>query len=138
MKKIISVLGVVLLMMGVSACKSNEKTEPAVLTSSSVDWLGTYKGILPCADCTGIQTKITLLADTTYVLDWQYMDKEGSSFSKTGTFRWNESDSLIILDNIENAPSHYKLGKNTLTQLDMEGKVITGELAENYVLAKSE
>ncbi|MDR0682204.1 MAG: copper resistance protein NlpE [Dysgonamonadaceae bacterium] len=138
MNKIIIMLSVVLLMTGMSACKLNRKTESVVSTSFSADWLGKYTGILPCADCEGIQTQITLLADTTYKLDWQYIDKENASFSETGTFQWNEADSLIILNNMEDGPSCYKVGKNTLTQLDLEGEIITGELAENYVLVKSE
>lgn len=125
-------------MTGMSACKPNKKTEPAAPASFSADWSGKYTGILPCADCEGIQTQVTLFADSTYKLDWQYMNKENASFSETGTFQWNESDSLITLNNTEGAPSYYKVGKNTLTQLDMEGKVITGDLAGNYVLVKSE
>ena len=37
---------------------------------------------------------------------------------------------------MENAPKFYFVGENTLTQLDMEGKKITGSLAEEYILSK--
>ena len=30
---------------------------------NSLDWNGVYKGVLPCADCEGIETVITLLND---------------------------------------------------------------------------
>jgi hypothetical protein len=33
-------------------------------------------------------------------------------------------------------PPYYKLGENTLTHLDLDGNVITGDLADDYVLKK--
>jgi uncharacterized lipoprotein NlpE involved in copper resistance len=133
MKKIVFVLSVAFLMIGMSACKSKEKTEPAA--PLSINWQGTYTGTLPCADCPGIQTQITLSADNTYKVDWQYLDKE-NVYTQTGTFQWNESDSIVTLDISDETPFCYKVGENTLTQLDMDGNAITGELAENYVLVK--
>ena len=32
---------------------------------NSLDWNGTYKGVLPCADCAGIEKEITLYKDQT-------------------------------------------------------------------------
>jgi uncharacterized lipoprotein NlpE involved in copper resistance len=133
MKKTVFVLIVILLVNGMSACKSNEKKEPA--TPSQENWLGTYTGILPCADCPGIRTQVTLFADSTYEVNRQYIDRE-EVYSQAGGFYWNESDSVIVLNDSGEAPSCYKTGENTLTQLDLNGDVITGELAENYVLRK--
>ena len=33
---------------------------------NSLDYIGTYKGILPCADCEGIETELELNSDKTY------------------------------------------------------------------------
>ncbi|GGD94473.1 copper resistance protein NlpE [Planktosalinus lacus] len=40
---------------------------PDISTSeNSLDWHGTYQGILPCADCEGIQTEVTLHDNNTH------------------------------------------------------------------------
>lgn len=35
---------------------------------NSLDWEGTYKGILPCADCEGIETMVILKDNDRYTL----------------------------------------------------------------------
>ncbi len=37
-------------------------------SQNSLDWAGVYEGVLPCADCPGIQTRLTLSRDETYEL----------------------------------------------------------------------
>lgn len=61
-----------------AACQSNppaaeSETMPNADNSrSSLDWAGTYRGNLPCADCPGIKTEITLLADGSYRMGMFY------------------------------------------------------------------
>ena len=55
---------------------------------------------------------------------------------KTGTLTWNAAGNTVILAGIENAPNQYFVGENAVTQLDMAGNKITGQLAEKYMLAK--
>jgi uncharacterized lipoprotein NlpE involved in copper resistance len=129
MKKIVFMLGVILLMIGVNACKSKGNTEP------TMDWPGTYTGVLPCADCEGIQTRITLYSDYTYKMWYQYMGKGDETFNESGTFHREGDSDVITLEGKDSF--QYKVGENTLTHLDADGRVITGELAEYYVLVKS-
>ena len=35
---------------------------------NSLDWAGTYEGVLPCADCPGTKTRLTLNQDGSYRL----------------------------------------------------------------------
>jgi hypothetical protein len=42
---------------------------------------------------------------------------------------------VVSLD-LSGGPQHYQVGENILRQLDLDGKVITGNLAEMYVLRK--
>ena len=35
---------------------------------NSLDWVGIYEGVLPCADCPGIKTRLTLNYDGSYRL----------------------------------------------------------------------
>jgi uncharacterized lipoprotein NlpE involved in copper resistance len=106
-------------------------------SQNSLDWKGTYKGVTPCADCEGIETEITLNADLTFTLKTKYLGKgDGKVFQEAGSFVWDKTGGIISLEGLKGRPSQYKVGENRLIQLDMEGNVITGDLAEKYVLIK--
>jgi uncharacterized lipoprotein NlpE involved in copper resistance len=106
-------------------------------SQNSLDWQGTYKGVTPCADCEGIETEIILNLDLTYVLKTKYLGKgDGKVFEEKGSFVWDKSGGKITLKGGQGGPSQYKVGENQLIQLDMEGKVIEGDLAEMFILKK--
>jgi len=118
-------LMVVLPLFGLGSC----------LSKNSLDWDGVYIGTIPSASGSGIDVCIKLNKDNTYELTYEYIDKPENSFDFTGKFTWDSTGNIIHID-IADAPSYYKVTKNKLIQLDMEGKPITGKLAENYVLRK--
>jgi uncharacterized lipoprotein NlpE involved in copper resistance len=101
----------------------------------TLDWAGVYTGIIPAADAEGIDAKITLTSEGTYLVSYRYIGKSNQLYTSTGPFKWNDKGNIITLNN-KDVPPHYLVGKGTLTQLDMKGKVITGKLAANYVLKK--
>ena len=143
MKNFVYVIGICVFVLGMSACKSKgstklETSESGDNSKNSLDWTGVYTGILPCADCAGIFTQITLQTDNTYQLQINYIGKEESVETIEGTFQWNSAGSIITLSGLKekSMPSAYKVGEGKLIQLNMEGKVITGELASNYELTK--
>jgi uncharacterized lipoprotein NlpE involved in copper resistance/heat shock protein HslJ len=106
-------------------------------SQNALDWSGTYKGITPCADCEGIETEVILNKDLTFVIKTKYLGKgDAKVFEEKGTFEWDNTGSIILLQGLKGSPSQYKVGENKLIQLDMDGKVITGQLAEKYVLPK--
>lgn len=106
-------------------------------SQNSLDWQGTYKGITPCADCEGIETEIVLNSDLTFVSKTKYLGKgDGKVFAETGSFVWDKTGKNIRLQVSVVRPSQYQVGENRLMQLNMEGKPITGDLAEKYVLIK--
>lgn len=120
---------------------STVKTGDAAVNDShnaqnSLDWNGTYKGVLPCADCEGIQTELTLNQDMTFVLKRNYMGRDTKFPEDKGTFKWDSSGSKVELIGLKDQPTHYFVGENKLIQLDMEGKEITGALADKYILKK--
>ena len=106
-------------------------------SQNALDWAGSYKGVIPCADCEGIETEIVLNQDLTYVKKTKYLGKgDGKIFEENGSFVWDKSGGSISLKTSTGGPSHYKVGENQLIQLDMQGKPITGDLADKYVLRK--
>lgn len=106
-------------------------------SQNSLDWSGTYKGILPCSGCDGIETEITLSKDMNYLRLTKYLGKKNAMVGELrGKFTWNEEKSLVNLEGVEDGPSQFKVGENTLTQLDMKGNEISGANADKYILRK--
>jgi heat shock protein HslJ len=120
---------------------SQQPEKPALSADnsrSSLDWAGTYSGLLPCADCEGIQTVITLTKDLTYRIRTKYMGRKDAPVEKSGLFNWNKDGSQIELLGYKagTMPVYYLVGEDKLIQLDMQGNRITGKLADNYILKK--
>lgn len=152
MKKIIFT-GLVAFSFLVVSCNSTKKDSENLETNTtaempisdghnaenSLDIAGVYKGVLPCADCEGIQTTIVLNDDNTYKLTTLYQtDKKGDNeFVENG--KWSIAVNTLTLENaVKNGEPHMKyfVGENTLTQLDLDGNKIEGALAEHYILRK--
>jgi len=105
-------------------------------SANSLDWAGVYKGVVPCADCEGIETLLRLNMDNSYQLSTVYLGKDATPFKQAGSFEWDAKGSVIRLLNQKDGPALYKVVENQLIQLDMQGQLITGDLAENYKLSK--
>ena len=110
---------------------------------TSLDWNGTYSGVTPCASCEGISTVLTLKLDNSYVLETSYLGEAEAGqkpkvFAEAGSFEWNQAGNKISLmgDTSRQSPQQFQVGENQLFMLDIEGKRITGSLADNYRLAK--
>ncbi|MCS6136746.1 copper resistance protein NlpE [Shewanella baltica] len=109
------------------------KTVPVGDTSqNSLDWAGSYEGVLPCASCEGIQTLITLQSDNSFVQETVYLGKDEKILKLMGKAAWDEKGQKITLED----GTQYLVGENQLIMLDTEGQRITGDLATNYVLKK--
>ncbi|MCU8044138.1 MULTISPECIES: copper resistance protein NlpE [unclassified Shewanella] len=147
MKK--SLCYIALLALFTTACSEAPKEETAVNTAqaqteaaksvpvgdtsqNSLDWAGSYEGVLPCASCEGMQTLITLQADNSFVQETVYLGKDEKILKLMGKVIWDELGQKITLED----GTQYLVGENQLIMLDTEGKRITGELAANYVLKK--
>lgn len=115
------------------------KTElptPAPTATNSTDYLGIYKGTLPCADCQGIETSLELSEDFSYTIVRKYIGKSDKPIESGGTFRWDADGKRIRLDNAKDSNEQYLVGDRQLTKLDNEGAVIGGKSANRYILRK--
>lgn len=102
---------------------------------NSLDYIGTYTGKVPTASGEGMIVSITL-SDSTFVKNTEYVNKKNSKSEDKGKYTWNAAGNTVILEGVKDAPNQYFVGENTLTQLDMEGNKVVGDLAEQYVLKK--
>lgn len=145
MKRIVLPLAAACLLGEIAGCAWTRRPDanevspgvPASDTSrTSIDWDGRYRGVVPCADCEGIETVITLSEDGRYVLQTRYLGKETSAHKTEGTFSWNTAGNMIKLAGVTDRPAQYLVGENVLIQLDMNGQPLTGGLAAKYRLEK--
>ena len=104
---------------------------------NALDWPGNYSGVLPCADCEGIQTTITLRADGTYERKLVYIGKSADPVQQSGRFSWNAAGSVVTLALPDGATQMYQVGENQLIHLDQAGNRISGDLGTRYVLRQS-
>ncbi len=124
--------------MALASCGTSSKMtknvpDAAHNSQNSLDWPGVYMGVLPCADCEGLQTTIRVLKDSDYLIQTRYLGTdEESSFRDSGQFSWDKNGRIITLDN----GNKYLVGENNLTQLNQDGKKVTGALADHYILNK--
>ncbi|MBP6948742.1 MAG: copper resistance protein NlpE N-terminal domain-containing protein [Candidatus Pacebacteria bacterium] len=105
-------------------------------TQNSLDVDGVYSGTLPCASCSGIETTLELNKGT-YTLVEKYLKSDTLVSTTTGSFTWKDKN-VIQLTGIATGTRSvmYKVGENTITQLNMDGNMVTGETAPFYTLKK--
>lgn len=66
--------------------------------SEWLDFENSYRGVLPCADCEGIDYTLNLFADSTYYMKFDYLGKE-RSFYQWGKWLLSSNQKILILDN---------------------------------------
>ena len=67
-----------------------------------------WRGVLPCADCEGIETSLFLEKDGTWVMNERYLGarEEPSSFASYGT--WARTADKLVLTDSKGEKSYYR------------------------------
>lgn len=142
MKKL-SIIVAVMVLAGCSAqnSKTTDSSIPVhqgtVIDSSTarnaLDWAGVYEGVLPCADCEGIKTTLTLNSDNSFKLEQAYEKGNTTYITKpvVGKFVWNKTKPLISFKDGDDTRTYF-IGEGYATAYDMEGNPIQSQL--NYTL----
>jgi copper homeostasis protein (lipoprotein) len=120
------------------SCKSIP--EKSTIEDNGQNIYGEYNGVLPCADCDGIQTKIRINKDETFEIEKTYLGNSTNTIHSKGSFSWNQPGAAITLtDENKKTPLLYlAIGDNKLIQLDLKGNMISNRISEKYVLYKNE
>ena len=96
---------------------------PAIApTSGDFATPATYSGVLPCADCPGIDHSLTLRSGGLYLLRRTYQDKPAGNHTETG--RWQAENGLLILSNGLATQLFDIVDATTLRQLDSTAQAI--------------
>lgn len=109
---------------------------PATAQSGSLNEVaGLYSGTIPCADCPGIQYKLSLLRDGTYEESALYIDRSTTPVTVGGTYTVEEQ-SIVKLGGNPYSMGLFRILPSGLQMLDAGGNEITGALADRYMLTK--
>lgn len=101
----------VLIVAAVAACDGNKPVEstsaPAVdetpvvdmhNSRNSLNWSGTYEGVLPCEDCAGVHVRLTLSQDSTFEIVTRRLVRDAVPSAGRGQFEWQADGNTIVLD----------------------------------------
>ena len=91
-----------------------------------------WRSVLPCADCEGIETSLFLEKDGSWVMNEHYLGGKGepSSFASYGS--WARTADKLVLTDSKGEKRYYRAKGETLEMLDREGHPIVSSL--NYTL----
>ncbi|PJX25179.1 hypothetical protein CAP47_02460 [Psychroflexus sp. S27] len=115
--------------------EKQEKQEEVIdnhTSQISLDWAGTYQGVIPCADCPGIEMTVKLSEDQSIEIKSVYQDKD-TEFIEDSEFEWLD-DGLRIYSEVDKQKYYFKIEENQIVFLDQEGNKIDSDL--NYTLKK--
>ena len=91
--------------------------DPAHNSRNSLDWAGMYEGVLPCADCPGVQTRLTLNRDESYELSSLYLDRDSAARVVRGRFSWQPSGNAITLEG-QHGGQQFAVGEGRVALLE--------------------
>mgnify|MGYP005749718415 FL=1 len=98
---------------------------------------GTYEGTLPAADCPGIKTVLTINADSTYLLQQDYIDREDGHDEASGVLEVLDGNVLMLVRPSSGEHTFYKVkDAESIAMTDSLGNEAEGEIAKLYVLTK--
>jgi len=95
-------------------------TPDAHNSRNSLSWAGLYEGVLPCADCPGIKTRLTLRHDGSYELVTEYLERPLPARTARGQFTWNAAGGAITLD-VAGGGQAFMVGEGRLLPLGRDG-----------------
>ncbi|KGA25001.1 copper homeostasis protein [Pectobacterium brasiliense] len=87
-----------------------------------------YRGVLPCADCGGIDTSLFLEKDGTFVLREQYQTtrEDNNTFASYG--QWRRTADKLVLTDSSGEKRYFRPVDNSLEMLDQQGLPINSSL----------
>ncbi|ANH81559.1 hypothetical protein A8C56_11765 [Niabella ginsenosidivorans] len=131
MKQAVQIIAATLLL----ACNTGPDKESESAKAPVVTGISEYEGVLPCADCPGIQTNLRLLEDSSlFILTEKYEGRKGI-YQEKGAFELHPADTTMVLT-LKNGKRFFKVAVGQLIQLDQNGTSIKGSSTGRYILKK--
>jgi hypothetical protein len=126
-----------------SRATAREQEDPSAHANhidESKDFHGVFYGYLPCNDCSGIKTTLSLKQNNNYLLVTQPARDSSREFYEKGKYTWDEKTHLLVLTpRKDEAPKQYLIkDEGTVVPLNSDGTQMTKELEEDYSLRRSD
>lgn len=105
---------------------------------NSLDYEGTYEGVLPCIknDCKEIELSLKLMKNGIFVYSTKRVGIDKEQLMTSGTYHFEADGNTIVLDQIADVPNSFFISEGKIYQLDKDQKKIEGPDEEKYVLIK--
>jgi hypothetical protein len=106
----------------------------------SLEFHGVFYGFLPCNDCNGIKTTLSLKQNNNYLLVTQPARESSREYYEKGKYSWNDENHTVILTPRKESGvrQYYIEDEGTLVQLSSGGVRMTGDEADRYILRRSD
>lgn len=93
---------------------------PAPAPAEDISWVGHYAGSLPCTDCPGIRTLLSLYEDGSYILSMKRETVSALPVIQRGQTSWSADRRMLQLDR-DGEYRRYAYQAGQLQQLDADG-----------------
>ncbi len=135
MKKTLISIGLIIVLCAFTACanKTNVSIQDEHTAETALDYEGTYKGVLPCADCPGIAATLIINKDNTFAYNYTYLNRDDHPHHYTGQYTIKDNTLTIKVDD---RPIHFFVGESRVIFMGEQQVPNTGELAQYYELKK--
>jgi copper homeostasis protein (lipoprotein) len=121
-----------------TACDSGEKTQSVPAANPYEEISGVYADTLPCADCSGILTELTLFSDSTFAMRERYLGAAAAQrgLGSYGSFLIQENGRVKLIALHDQWVRYFKPVNEDLLALDTAGNEITSAL--DYTLERTD
>ncbi|WP_299754435.1 copper resistance protein NlpE [uncultured Pontibacter sp.] len=119
-----------------SASIPNAIEATAELVSQSETVVGTWQGMLPCADCPGISYTLQIFPDQTYQEKLVYLERSAEAVEQAGAWEVDASGVLNLEKPDGSGMIKFEIMPDALVMLDTVGKRINSDMAAMYRLKR--
>lgn len=122
-----------------ASSKQQNKTDTTMQVKDArhtLDWKGTYQGVLPCADCEGVATMLVLEPSLEYSLRTRLLGKEDLDKKFEGNFSWQDDAHISLLPE-NGALQVYRVHEGFLELALPDGGRVPVQNIESYRLYKT-
>ena len=99
---------------------ADQAPAPAPAPAEDISWVGHYAGSLPCTDCPGIRTLLSLYEDGSYILSMKRETVSALPVIQRGQTSWSADRRMLQLDR-DGEYRRYAYQAGQLQQLDADG-----------------
>ena len=121
--------------------QEGEHTNHLTAVEEGKKFHGVFYGFLPCDNCNGIKSTLSLKDNNNYLLVTQPAKESSREFYEKGKYSWDNENKLVLLTpkNHEATTRQYRIkDEGTLIQLNDDGTQATGADLEKYTLRRSD